>query len=146
MNAIDTNVWIYCHDVRDPQKQVAAQQLIETIEPIALLWQVGCEFIAAARKLRPFGFTDDQAWQSLADMQEMAEVVLLPVPELWPSCQSLQQEYGIHFWDALIVATCLHYRATVLYSEDIPENDDFFGLKIVNPFRKGLTIPGAKGI
>jgi predicted nucleic acid-binding protein len=68
MNAIDTNVWIYCHDTRDQEKQQVALQLIETVEPIVLLWQVGCEFIAASRKLERFGFTQEQAWQALADM------------------------------------------------------------------------------
>jgi predicted nucleic acid-binding protein len=83
MNAIDTNIWIYCHDSRDSEKQQVAQRLIETTGRIALLWQVGCEFIAAARKLQPFGFTEEQAWQSLEDMQAMADAVLLPAPELW---------------------------------------------------------------
>lgn len=50
MNAIDTNVWVYSHDKRDEKKQRAAQQLIATLQSMALLWQVGCEFIAAARK------------------------------------------------------------------------------------------------
>lgn len=136
MNAIDTNVWIYCHDVRDAEKQQIAQQLIGTVEPIALLWQVGCEFIAAARKLQTFGFTEEQAWQSLADMQAMAESILLPIPELWPLCRTIQQQHGMHFWDAIIVATCIHYQVAMLYSEDIPESNDFHGLKIVNPFRK----------
>ena len=44
MNAIDTNIWVYCHDSRDGEKQRVAQELIETAESIALLWQVGCEF------------------------------------------------------------------------------------------------------
>lgn len=136
MNVLDTNVWIYCHDVRDPEKQQVAQRLIETVGSIALLWQVGCEFIAAARKLKPFGFTEEQAWQSLEDMQVMVETILLPTPELWPRCAAIQQRYGMHFWDAMIVATCIHCEVTTLYSEDIAENDDFHGLKIVNPFRK----------
>ena len=136
MNAIDTNIWIYCHDSRDAEKQKVAQRLIETSDSMALLWQVGCEFIAATRKLRPFGFTEEQAWQSLEDMQAMADTVLLPVPELWQKCQSIQQQHGTHFWDALIVSTCVHYQVNLLYSEDIPENNDFYGLRIVNPFRK----------
>jgi len=136
MNAIDTNIWVYCHDSRDAEKQRAAQQLIETTEPMALLWQVGCEFIAAARKLQPFGFWEEQAWQSLEDMQAMAAAVLLPVPELWTQCRAIQQQHGMHFWDAIIVSTCIHYQVKTLYSEDIPESDDFHGLKIVNPFHK----------
>ncbi len=61
MNAIDTNIWLYTHDTRDPHKQAIAQQLVATTRPLALLWQVGCEFIAASRKLAPLGFTEDQA-------------------------------------------------------------------------------------
>ena len=136
MNAIDTNIWVYCHDSRDAEKQRAAQQVIETADPMALLWQVGCEFIAAARKLQPFGFTEDQAWQSLEDMQAMADAVLLPVPELWTRCRAIQQKHGIHFWDAIIISTCIHYQVKTLYSEDIPESEDFHGLRIVNPFHK----------
>jgi predicted nucleic acid-binding protein len=82
MIAIDTNIWIYCHDSRDAEKRLIAQQMIQTAEPIALLWQVGCEFIAAARKLQPFGFSEEQAWQSLEDMQAMSAAVLLTGPEL----------------------------------------------------------------
>lgn len=144
MNAIDTNIWIYCHDVRDPEKQQAAQQLIETVGPIVLLWQVGCEFIAAARKLHSLGFTEEQAWQSLADMQAMADAVLLPAPELWPQCRAIQQRYGMHFWDAIIVATCLHYHVAALYSEDIAENDNFDGLAIINPFRNRSSKPESR--
>jgi predicted nucleic acid-binding protein len=61
MNAVDTNVWIYCRDTRDPHKQTVAQQLIAGLRPLALPWQVGCEFIAASRNLAPSGFTEAQA-------------------------------------------------------------------------------------
>ncbi len=133
MNVVDTNVWIYCHDARDPAKQQTARRIIATAEPMALLWQVGCEFIAAARKLEPFGFTEDQAWQSLADMQAMANAVFLPTLDMWPRCRAIRAKCGIHFWDALILAACVHYGVQTLYSEDITQHD-FDGLIVVNPF------------
>jgi predicted nucleic acid-binding protein len=58
MNAIDTNIWLYSHDTRDPRKQALSQQLLASVRPLALPWQVGCEFIAASRKLGPAGFTE----------------------------------------------------------------------------------------
>jgi len=36
MNAIDTNVWLYSHDTRDPHKQRLAQQLVAAARPLAL--------------------------------------------------------------------------------------------------------------
>ena len=80
MNAINVNIWIYSHDVRDPDKQLLAQQLIATVRPLALPWQVGCEFIAACRKLAASGFDDTMAWSALGDMKAMANVILLPTP------------------------------------------------------------------
>jgi predicted nucleic acid-binding protein len=107
MNAIDTNVWLYSHDTRDPRKQGIAQQLIAAARPLALPWQVGCEFIAAGRKLAAAGFTEAQAWAALAAMRALADVILLPVPDLWPETQALQARYSLSFWDALLVGACL---------------------------------------
>jgi hypothetical protein len=83
MNAVDTNVLIYRHDTRDPVKQAKAGQLIGSLRPLVLPWQIGCEFIAAARKLQPLGFSEDDAWDALADLQALADEVLLPVADLW---------------------------------------------------------------
>lgn len=43
MNAIDTNIWIYCHDIREPAKQQQANHIIETVDPIALLPKMSSE-------------------------------------------------------------------------------------------------------
>jgi predicted nucleic acid-binding protein len=134
MNAIDTNVWLYSHDSRDPRKQAVAQQVVATTRPLALPWQVGCEFVAAGRKLAAVGFTETQAWASLATMRTLADVILLPVPDLWPETQALQGRYSLSFWDALLVSTCLRGGVQVLYTEDIGAPRVIDGLSLVNPF------------
>ena len=139
MNAIDTNVWLYSHDTRDSGKQGIAQQLIVTVRPLALPWQVGCEFVAASRKLAPAGF-GSQAWAALAIMQTLADVILLPVPDLWPDTQSLQGRYSLSFWDALLVAACLRGGVQVLYTEDVGAPRTIDSLSLVNPFL-GQPIP-----
>jgi predicted nucleic acid-binding protein len=40
MNAVDTNVLIYAHDSRDPQKQTTAVSVIQSQVDGVLLWQV----------------------------------------------------------------------------------------------------------
>jgi predicted nucleic acid-binding protein len=134
MNAIDTNVWLYSHDARDPRKQGVAQQVIASARPLVLPWQVGCEFIAAGRKLAAAGFTEAQAWAALAAMQVLADVILLPVPDLWPETQALQGRYSLSFWDALLVSACLRGGAQVLYTEDIGAPRIIDRLTLVNPF------------
>src|SRR5436189_3569840 len=107
MNAIDTNIWVYSHDNRDLRKQQVAQQLIATVRPLALPWQVGCEFIAASRKLATVGFDEAKAWLALTKMQIMADAILLPSPSLWVESQSLQGRHMLSFWDALLASSCI---------------------------------------
>lgn len=95
MNAIDTNIWLYSHDVRDPVKQRIAQDLIATIRQLALPWQVGCEFIAASRKLVAAGLTESRAWDALDAMQAMSDSVLLPVTSLWGRSRQLRTSYSL---------------------------------------------------
>jgi hypothetical protein len=57
MNAVDTNVLIYARDPRDAVKWQQARELGHNMPDGALLWQVGCEFVAASRKLTPIGYT-----------------------------------------------------------------------------------------
>lgn len=134
MIAIDTNIWIYSHDARDRDKQRRAQETIQAATPLVLLWQVGCEFIAASRKLKPFGFSSDDAWAALEDMCEMADTIFVPEIGLWTDAQSLQKRHSLSFWDALVVAACQRAGAKTLYFEDFGSPRDIDGLVIVNPF------------
>lgn len=135
MNAIDTNIWIYRYDSRDPTKQQIAEQLITTVRPQILLWQVGCEFLAASRKLAGVGFTEDQAWAALADMQSLAAQVVLPDIPLWADAQDLQKRHGLSFWDALLVAACIRVGVQTLYTENLGAPRTLDGLALVNPFQ-----------
>ena len=134
MNAIDTNVWIYSHDSRDAAKQNRALDTIAAARPMVLPWQVGCEFIAASRKLLPLGFKSEDAWNSLADMQDVAARVALPDPADWPAARELQAAHMLSFWDALLVATCLRHGVTRLYTEYLGSPRTIGGLGLINPF------------
>jgi len=125
---------LYCHDSRDPQKQAIAQNLMATERPFALVWQIGCEFLAASRTLIPLGFTAAQAWGDLADMRLVADAIVLPVPEIWTEAQSLQTRHMLSFWDSLLVAACVRGGVTLLYTEEMGAPRMIDGLSLVNPF------------
>jgi predicted nucleic acid-binding protein len=140
MNAIDTNIWLYSHDVREKDKQRIAQELIESVRSLALPWQVGCEFIAASRKLSSAGFSESEAWDALDAMQILADVVLLPTVPLWNHARNLQADHSLSLWDGLLVASCLRGGVRVLYTEDMGAPRIVAGLWLVNPF---LVVPPA---
>jgi predicted nucleic acid-binding protein len=136
MNAVDTNIWIYQHDSRDPVKQQIADDLIARVRPLILLWQVGCEFLAASRKLSVIGFTEKQARAALALMQSIATVAL-PGVAVWTRAQDLQDRFSLSSWDALLVAACLEAGVQTLYTEDMGAPRTIDGLSLVNPFLTG---------
>src|SRR5260221_693200 len=134
MNAVDSNIWIYRHDSRDVAKQRTAEQLVKSLQSQVLLWQVGCEFIAASRKLAHLGFTEDQAWDALADMQSIASLIVLPDLQVWVEAQSLTNRHSLSFWDALLVAACIRAGVRTLYTEDMGAPRVIDGLSLINPF------------
>jgi predicted nucleic acid-binding protein len=76
MNALDTNILIYAHDSRDPQKQQRAADLIASLTDGVLLWQVACEYLAASRKLEPLGYSFSQAHQDIQDLRRLWTTLL----------------------------------------------------------------------
>ena len=76
MNAVDTNVLLYVHDPRDVTKQVTASNLLQSLTDGVLLWQVACEYLAASRKLVPFGYKLTEAYQDVRDLQRVWSTLL----------------------------------------------------------------------
>jgi predicted nucleic acid-binding protein len=135
MNAVDTNVLVYVHDPRDPKKQETAISLLDSLEDIVLLWQVSCEYLAASRKLAPFGYDLTMAFEDVRDMRSSWKTIL-PSWALQDLARDLTSGYSLSFWDAMIVAACLDSGVTRLYSEDLNSNSRIEGLSIINPFKQ----------
>jgi predicted nucleic acid-binding protein len=133
MNAVDTNILIYVHDPRDKRKQTLAGQIVASLIDGVLLWQVAREFVAASRKLAPFGFTSEQAWREVRRLRSLW-TTKLPSWEMMEHAEELLTNYNLSFWDATVVAACLEGGVTRLYSEDFDNPAAATGLEIVNPF------------
>ena len=133
MNAVDTNILFYVHDPRDSTKQVIAASLVQSLTDGALLWQVACEYLAASRKLEPFGYKPSQAWQDIYDLRRVWTMIF-PSWRVLEQAELLLNSYSLSFWDAMIVAFCLEGGVTRLYSEDFSAYPLINGLEIANPF------------
>jgi predicted nucleic acid-binding protein len=133
MNAVDTNVLVYLHDPRDQAKQLTAASLVASLTQAVLFWQVACEYIAAARKLKPVGVPEQEIWRNLRLLQRSWRLILPEWSHLDRAEQLLQQR-SLSFWDALIIAVALESGVTTLYSEDLSGSGPFPGIQIVNPF------------
>lgn len=132
MIAFDTNILIYAYDSRDTERQGMASSLLAETSDGVLLWQVACEFLAAARKLREFGFTDEHKWLAFDELRGLLRLQL-PNDRVLIFARRLCESRQLQFWDALIYAACIEAGVTRLYSEDLP-GQAIEGLEIVNPF------------
>lgn len=134
MNAVDTNVIFYALDPRDPRKKAIADSLLRTIPDGVLLWQVAVEFMAASRKLQPYGFAVEHAWLHLHRLRR----IWMTLPPDWASldrAEQIMKRYELSWWDALLISACLVGGVERLYSEDFDAYKRIDGLELVNPFR-----------
>lgn len=134
MNAVDTNVLIYAHDSRDPIKQEKAVALIGSLTNGVLLWQVACEYIAASRKLAAYGFSQQQAFNHLQQLQEVWRP-FFPNWSVLERAEMLMATGNLSLWDAMIVAACVESGVDTLYSEDFDSSTSVLtGVTVINPF------------
>ena len=55
-------------------------------------------------------------------------------PDLYRRAVRLAQRYGVHPYDAAILAAAQELGARTLYSEDLSHGQTYDGVKVVNPF------------
>jgi predicted nucleic acid-binding protein len=135
MIAVDTNVLLYVHDPRDVRKQTIATELVSSLENPAPLWQVACEYLAAARKLTPFGLTVAVALDNMRTLRRLW-TCCSPTWDVLDEAERLIARYSLSFWDPLLVAPCVVHGIEKLYSEDFSGYGSIGGVQIVNPFQR----------
>ena len=134
----DTNVLLYAHSSADPSKQARALALYRKYAQegrMLLSTQVVQEFfVAALRKLS-------------LPLQHVREIVFTlldsPLVTVGPSHIRAAMETAEHsqisFWDALILAAAEAGGASVLYTEDLNDGQQYGTLVVRNPFRVAST-------
>jgi predicted nucleic acid-binding protein len=133
---LDTNIFIYCFDDRQPQKQKRALALVASALESGdglISTQVIQEFLNVA--LRKFS-----APLKIEDCLVYMQKVLHPLCKITPDLEyystalNILQETGYSFYDALILSGAARGGCVVLYSEDLQNGQQVAGVTIVNPF------------
>jgi predicted nucleic acid-binding protein len=134
---LDTNVFVYSRDDRDPRKQQQAIDLMRraTVDRAGIIsYQVVQEFfnvvlVKAAKKM------------TLLDAQEFLATVFRPILAVHSSAAlfsegiRLQEQFKLSWYDSLIVAAALQAECELLYTEDLQDGQRFEALTVRNPFR-----------
>jgi predicted nucleic acid-binding protein len=144
---VDTNVLVYAEDRAQPDKHLAARRWLRELwmrRRGRLSTQVLNEFyVTVTRKLAPAMPAGDaraevrrfQRWQPWLVDHATVE-----------SAWAVESRFGLHFWDALMVASAQQQGCRWLLTEDLQHDEVFDTVRVVNPFAVGpelLDAPAA---
>jgi predicted nucleic acid-binding protein len=133
---LDTNIFVYCFDERQPEKKVRSLALIadalQTGDGI-ISTQVMQEFLnAGTRKFSvPLKPEDGKIY---------LQKIMFPLCQVFPDLDYFQTaldillETGYSFYDSLILSGAVRGGCSIIYSEDLHAGHPVDGVKIVNPF------------
>jgi predicted nucleic acid-binding protein len=138
MNAevfVDTNVLLYTIDEEPAsnKKRERAQELLLT-ERWGWSIQVAAEFfVNAVSPKRPFRLTPADA---AAFVETWLSYPTLPLtPDLVRHAIAFHQQFHLNYWDAAIIAAARQMGCRIVYSEDLNDEQEYDGVRVVNPFR-----------
>lgn len=141
---VDTNVFLYARDDRNPAKQKAAARWLATLaarETLVVSPQVLGEFhhVALRGKLPIAAEDARRATIELEPFSRGATDL-----ELIRAAWALRKETAFQWWDCVILGAAIRAGCRYLLSEDYQHGRALHGLTILNPFTVGPEAVGAE--
>ena len=134
MRFVDTNVLLYALRISpgDERKREIARDLLKRGD-LMLSIQVLQEFYAQATRLSaPGALTHEQAASAIESLTRFPiQDMTLDVVR---SALAIRGRFGLSYWDSAILAAARATGCEVVYSEDMSHEQDYDGLRVVNPF------------
>ncbi len=136
---VDTNVLVYRHDDRFPEKQRTANSLLRrglVTGQLRIPHQVLVEFVSAVtRPLRNgAGLLSRQEAQSEVEKLLKEFVVLYPVEAVLRTALHGAAAYGLSWFDAHLWAYAEHFGLPEIFSEDFQHGRLYGSVRALNPF------------
>lgn len=134
---IDTNILVYAYDTHEPHKQDQAQAILRKgleAETAVLSAQVLSEFftVVTRRIPRPLSVREAEDAVNLVSILPVIEIDI----RLVRRAMSIHRDYGITYWDSLIVAAAERAECLQIFSEDFNPGQSYNSIVAVNPFRR----------
>jgi predicted nucleic acid-binding protein len=131
---LDTNVLVYAYDPSERRKQQIAQSLVRkaVASEIAASSQVIAEFAAMLlHKLSPPASPESL----IALLDALGPIKLVPLDgDVVLRAVQASAQYGLHFYDGMIVAAAERGGCQKIWSEDFNAGQNYFGIPVENPF------------
>jgi predicted nucleic acid-binding protein len=131
---LDTNILVYAYDSSDSQKRRIAQELV--------LKALNGEMVISAQVLAELAATLLHKISPAAQPDEVNAIIdaLSPIKAIAPDAEIIRRavharaQYGVHFYDGMILAAAERGGCRKIWSEDLNPGQLYFGIPVENPF------------
>ena len=134
MKFLDTNVFVYFVDSRNPEKQAIARTVLTNAignRQYAISTQVLNEFANVA--LKKLGVSEEEVRQYVEAFQHIRIVCQ---QDGWTiRALEIRKQYGLQFYDSLLLAAAESTGCDEILTEDLNDGQVYCGIKAVNPFK-----------
>lgn len=130
---IDTNVFVYMLDARDPLKQSAAIELVEVLRSgdcLISLQSCGELYAALTRRLKRAPWEAAQASRNLLASFDIYGASRAAVERALAEAMTGRYSY----WDALLLASAHEAECRLCFSEDMRDGARLGSVEVVAPF------------
>ena len=132
---LDTNILLYAYDPSDRRKQLIAKDLLRNA--------VAGHLVASTQVLAELSSTllhkispPAPPKQLKAILNALAPIrLILPDGDIVRRAVEVQAEYGVHFYDGMIIAAAERAGCQRIWSEDLNTGQRYFGIVVEDPFR-----------
>jgi len=133
---IDTNLFVYSIDQREPEKKEKARailkQVIESHQPVISTQVIKEFYVVATTKLK----ADPLIVKNIIHNFRNMEVVNNDL-ELIQQAIDISIISQLSFWDSLIIAAAEKAKCEFVFSEDLSAGETYRGVMVIDPFVSG---------
>ena len=137
MRFVDTNVLVYAVSAlrEDIDKRDRAIALLKN-DDLAVSIQVLQEFyVRATNQSRRGTISEEEALDFVATIEHIR---VYPITiETFHSAVAISRRYQLSYWDGAILAAARASGCDAVYSEDLSSDQDYGGVRVINPFVSG---------
>ena len=137
MRLADSNILLYAVSTNpsEAEKRARAFEVLADRDNLALSVQVLAEFYhQATRRSRLNSLSHQEAMRFI---ESLRRIPVQPVrEEVFRRGTELSNRYRISYWDAAIIAAAEAIGCEAVYSEDMNDQQDYGGVRVINPFRQ----------
>ncbi len=130
---VDTNLFVYSIDQRDPAKRDKARRilkrLVEVHQPVISTQVIKEFYVVASTKLKADSFIIKNIVHNFRNLEVVNNDL-----ELIEQAIDISTISRLTFWDSLIIAAAEKANCEFVFSEDMNPGQTYRGVSLVNPF------------